>query len=74
MWRSRAAHAGLKAPGIAAGDLTVDQQAKPFGVTQFGAGVLRLQVDEGGRVTVAPVGPRKPLGRHAVEPHLAELV
>jgi len=31
------AHAGLEAPGIAAGDLAVDEQAKPFGVTQIGA-------------------------------------
>ena len=31
------AHAGLEAPGIAAGDLAVDQQAKPFGVAQIGA-------------------------------------
>jgi len=28
------AHAGLEAPGIAAGDLAVDAQAKPFGVTE----------------------------------------
>jgi len=34
------ADAGLEAPGIAAGDLAVDEQAKPFGVTQIGAGAL----------------------------------
>jgi len=40
-------HAGLEAPGIAAGELAVDQQAEPFGVAQLCGGVLRLQVDEG---------------------------
>jgi len=39
-------HAGLEPAGIAADDLAVDQQAKPFGIAQVGGGVLRLQVVE----------------------------
>jgi hypothetical protein len=41
------AHAGLEALGLTAGDLAVDQQAKPFGVAEIGSSVLNLQFDEG---------------------------
>ena len=50
------AHAGLKALGFSAGDLTVNQQAKPFGVAEIGSSVLNLEVREGFGHAVKPQG------------------
>lgn len=42
-----AAHTGLEAPGVAAGDLAFDQQAKPFGVAEIGGVILFVHLDKG---------------------------
>jgi hypothetical protein len=50
------AHACLEALGFSACDLTVDQQAKPFGVAEVSSTVLRLQFEEGFGHTIEPQG------------------
>ena len=50
------AHPGFKALGLTAGDLTVDQQAKPFSVAHICGTVLRLQFAERFGHTVEPHG------------------
>jgi hypothetical protein len=41
------AHPGFEPLGLTAGDLTVNQQAKPFRVAEFSGGILSLQFGEG---------------------------
>ncbi len=56
MAQSGGAHPGLKPLGLTAGDLTVNQQAKPFSVTEIGSSVLHLQFGKGFGHTVQPQG------------------
>ena len=42
-----AAHAGLEASGVAAGNLAFDQQAKPFGVAEVCSVILLAHLGEG---------------------------
>ena len=48
------AHAGFKALGFSAGDLTVNQQAKPFSVAEISGCILCLQFGEDFGHTVKP--------------------
>ena len=57
------AHAGLKALGLPAGDLAVDEQAQPFGMGQVGGAVLRLQFGKGFGHTVEAQGLQVIAGR-----------
>ena len=49
-------HAGRKPLGLTAGDLTVNQQAKPFSVAEISGSVLCLQFGKGLGHTVQPQG------------------
>jgi len=66
-WRSFGrAHPGLKALGFPAGDFTINQQAKPFGVAEICGGVPHPQFGKGfGR-------PVKPQGLQVIEGWVAK--
>ena len=50
------AHPSFKPLGLTAGDLTVDEQAKPFSVAEVCCGILRLQLGKSFGHTVQPQG------------------
>ena len=48
-----ATHPAFKAPGLAAGRLSINEQTKPFGMAERGGTILRFQLSEGGDVVSA---------------------
>ena len=42
-----ATHPAFKAPGLAAGRLSINEQAKPFGMAERGGTILRFQLSKG---------------------------
>ena len=47
MAQLRTAHTGLEAPGVAAGDLALDQEAKPFGMAEICDVILFAHLGKG---------------------------